>query len=163
MQMSDSSLPMCLGSERSRQLFRLHTFAVLLLSFSAQRQILHNECFIQSSLESTELGSTNRKWRWGTEYYNLTTCLPCSDHSRPRGEFFLHRHTSGGCCFPHDWPTAVNGLNCKNVVSSSLEPTFSSPPYVLHAESPEWYLVRSTEQKAPLYVVFSSLLLLGPS
>ena len=46
-----------------------------------------------------------------------------------------------------------------------------SPPYVLHSPplsvfliwSPEWYLVRSTEDKVPCYVVFSTPLLPRPS
>ena len=58
-------------------------------------------------------------------------------------------------------------------IKSSMH--LSSPPYVLHVMSisvfltwsPEWYLVKSTEYKAPRYVVFSTPLLphslLGPN
>jgi hypothetical protein len=52
---------------------------------------------------------------------------------------------------------------------SPLKPCMhlSSPPYVPHVlpisvfltSSPEWYLVRSTEHKAPRYAVFSTRLL----
>lgn len=71
----------------------------------------HYRSFIQRSLGSTELGSANRKWRWITEYYNLTTCLRCSTlHVHVMN--FLYHHVSRGWCYPRDWPAVVNGLNC---------------------------------------------------
>jgi hypothetical protein len=64
------------------------------------------------------------------------------------------------------------GLPSCLLPSFTIKTVYTPPlsPYVLHAVpttvlilSPKWYLVRSTEQKAPCYVVFSTPLLPHPS